>query len=240
MKSLLDDLKKEVHVWYCEPQEVQEEDKLAAYRSVLCAQEQERYRKFHFDKDRHSYLVSHALVRHALSQYLDIQASEWTFTRNENGKPILVLPPGMPAISFNLTHTEGLSACIITLDRTCGIDAENTDRKSDHEAVAKRMFAQEELALLGKEDVQWTFFHYWTLREAYLKALGTGLSGSSKDFYFDISADGMSAEIQYRDGQQADDTGWQLRIYEPTPEHVLAVACESDQPVDVRLRELTF
>jgi 4'-phosphopantetheinyl transferase len=165
-----------------------------------------------------------------------VSASQWRFTKNEHGKPALILPDCMPAISFNLTHTDGLSACVVALDLACGIDAENINRKNALQAVANRMFADEELSLLDKEDIQQSFFYYWTLREAYVKALGTGLSGSSKDFYFDVSQEGMNAEVHHRDRQV--DSGWRFRLFQPTPEHVLSVACKSDNPVEVRLREL--
>jgi 4'-phosphopantetheinyl transferase len=236
MKSLLDELKNEVHVWYCNPRVIQDESKLAAYKSVLSDQEVEQYQRYLFDKDRHSYLVSHALLRHSLSHYAEVPASQWRFTKNEHGKPALILPDCMPAISFNLTHTDGLSACVVALDLACGIDAENINRKNALQAVANRMFADEELSLLDKEDIQQSFFYYWTLREAYVKALGTGLSGSSKDFYFDVSQEGMNAEVHHRDRQV--DSGWRFRLFQPTPEHVLSVACKSDNPVEVRLREL--
>ena len=238
MKSVLEDLNREVHVWYCNPRVIQDESKLMAYESVLSDQEVERYQRYYFDKDRHSYLVSHALLRHSLSRYVDVPASAWRFTKKEHGKPELILQAGMPAINFNLTHTDGLTACVVALDRACGIDAENINRKNRLQAVANRMFADEELKRLSKEDIQKNFFYYWTLREAYVKALGTGLSGSSKDFFFDIDEEGASAVVQHRDRQQLVDNSWLFRLFELTPEHVLTVACKSVDPVEVRLREL--
>ena len=238
MKSMLDDLKSEVHVWYCNPRVIQDESKLMAYQSVLSDQEVQQYQRYHFDKDRHSYLVSHALLRHSLSRYADVPASAWQFTKNEHGKPALILQAGMPAIKFNLTHTDGLTACVVALDLACGIDAENINRKNRLQAVANRMFADEELKRLSEDDIQKNFFYYWTLRESYVKALGTGLSGSSKNFYFDIAQQGMSAVVQHRDRQQLVDNSWCFRLFEPTPEHVLSVACNSVNPVAVRLREL--
>jgi 4'-phosphopantetheinyl transferase len=120
----------------------------------------------------------------------------------------------------------------------CGIDAENINRANRLQAVANRMFADEELKRLGEDDIQKNFFYYWTLRESYVKALGTGLSGSSKEFYFDIVQQGTSAVVQHRDRQRLVDDSWCFRLFEPTPEHVLSVACNSVDPVEVRLREL--
>ena len=76
-----------------------------------------------------------------------------------------------------------------------------------------------------------------------MKALGTGLSGSSKDFYFAVDLEEMSADIHRHDGQRPGDDDregkhWQFRLYQPSSEHVLAVAYESRQPVQVKLAEL--
>jgi len=235
--NLLDGLKTEAHVWYCFPESIQDEARLSEYRSVLSAQETERYHRFNFEKDKHSYLVSHALLRHVLSRYVDVQASQFQFTSNEHGKPELVLPSEVPGINFNLTHTDGLCACIATLDKTCGIDAENIHRKSKLNAVARRMFADEELAQLDNENVQQNFYYFWTLREAYVKALGTGLAGSTKDFYFDVNTADLSAVIYQKNKPQGDD-GWQFRLYQPTQDYVLSVAIQSHAPVQIRLAEL--
>ena len=238
MTKLIDELKTQVHVWYCDPRTIQDESKLAAYESVLSEREVQQYRRFQFDKDRHSYLVSHALLRYSLSQYADVNASKWRFSRNEHGKPELISPHNMQGIHFNLTHTEGLSACVVTLEKPCGIDAENKNRNNKLEAVASRMFADEECRQLNKNEIEQMFFCYWTLREAYVKALGTGLSGSSKEFYFDINIDEMKAVVHHRNRQQAVDDNWRFRLYEPTAEHVLSVAFKSDNPAEVKLREL--
>lgn len=238
MTRLIDELKTQVHVWYCDPREIQDASKLTAYESVLSAREVQQYRRFHYDKDRHSYLVSHALLRYSLSQYADVNASNWEFSRNEHGKPGLVSPPGMQGIHFNLTHTEGLSACVVTLEKPCGIDAENKNRNNKLAAVASRMFADEECRQLNENEIEQTFFYYWTLREAYVKALGAGLSGSSKEYYFDIDMDEMKAVVCHRNRQQAVDDHWWFRLYEPTAEHVLSVAFESDSPSEVKLRKL--
>ena len=238
MNKLLDELKREIHVWYCDPRLIQQASKLKAYESVLSDEEVERYQRFHFDKDRHNYLVSHALLRYTLSLYADIPASNWKFEKSEHGKPTLVLPAAMPAISFNLTHTEGLAACVVAVDIACGIDAENKNRKNRLAAVANRMFADEEIKLLNQQGMKRHFFYYWTLREAYVKALGTGLSGSSKEFYFDVDLDEMKAVLCRGDSRQVVDHGWQFRLYEPTSENVVSVAYKSSDPLKVKLREL--
>ncbi|MFV2004557.1 MAG: 4'-phosphopantetheinyl transferase superfamily protein [Gammaproteobacteria bacterium] len=228
----------EVHVWFCRPETIQDEKKISAYRSILSEQEIEQHHRFHFEKDKHNYLVSHALLRHALSKYADVKVSEWQFSSNAHGKPELIQGTGLPVINFNLTHTDGLCACVVTLNMACGIDAENIHRKNRLDAIAQRMFAEEELAMLRKnKNIQHQFYDLWTLREAYVKALGTGLAGSSKDFYFEVDAKNLSACINFRNGKQAESSHWQFKLFEPTQEHRLSIAFASSEPVSVQMTE---
>jgi 4'-phosphopantetheinyl transferase len=236
-------LENEVHIWFCRPETLKDEEKLVAYRSVLSAQEIQQHERFHFEKDKHSYLVSHALLRHTLSKYASVDASQWKFSCNAHGKPELVkrttaLDSGIPALDFNLTHTDGLCACVVTLGKACGIDAENIHRTNRLSAVAQRMFADEELLILDENsDGQYQFFNFWTLREAYVKALGTGLAGSSKAYYFSVDTADMSASINFRNSQQTESSNWQFNLYEPTKQHRLAVAFESAEPMSVQITE---
>ena len=236
--QLFADLQAAAHIWYCNPLQIQDRKKLSAYLSVLSEQEADRYQRFYFDKDKHSYLVSHALLRHALSKYVDVDASRWQFSCNEHGKPELLSQPAEQVINFNLTHTDGLCACIIARDKPCGVDVENISRKNRFEAVAKRMFAEEEQQHLDISNIEQQFFYYWTLREAYVKALGTGLAGSSKEFYFDTDMQKMTASIHHRNVQQPDDKDWYFRMYQPTQEHILSVAIASHQAVQLQISEL--
>lgn len=236
--TLYDSLRSQVHVWFCQPEKIQDQSKLSEYKSVLSDQEIERYHGIHFEKDKHSYLVSHVLLRYALSKYADVSASQWQFSSNDHGKPSLIPSSVIPDIRFNLTHTEGLSACIITAKKDCGIDAENTQRNNKLSAVAKRMFAEEELALLNTENIEQQFYYYWTLREAYVKALGTGIAGSSKEFYFDIDNTDLNVLMYHKDNRKKADKKWRFSLYQPTSQHVLALAFESDENMQVVMTEL--
>ncbi len=231
----------EVHIWFCRPEAIQEKEKLSAYLSVLSRQEIEQYNRFNYETDRHSYLVSHALLRHVLSKYAEVSPSEWQFSCNSHGKPGLLqsgseLQVGLPSIDFNLTHTKGLCACVATLGRSCGIDAEHIYRKNRLNAVAHRMFAEEELRVLA-EGSQYQFYDFWTLREAYVKALGTGLAGSSKDYYFTVGMPDQAASINFRNKPSTGSDSWQFKLFQPTPEHRLAVAIESSEPMSVQISE---
>ncbi len=246
--SLIKSLENETHVWFCHPDEITDDATLDEYLSILSNEEREKYQRFHFEKDSHSYLVSHALVRKVLSRYCDVQPEAWRFSFNRHGKPEISSSIECPDIKFNLSHADGMSACVVSLNNDCGVDVENIHRKNKLNAVAERMFAEQEAKIMSacdESEVQKSFFDFWTLREAYVKAVGTGLGGSSKEFYFTISAadkDEISekdsaeniraAYINFVDSKKNVDLAWQFFLLEPSSEHVAAVAVSIDSAIN--------
>lgn len=231
-------LETEVHVWICSPDDIVDEEQISFYRSLLSAEELDKYHRFNFDRDRHSYLVTHALLRCALSSYVDVDASSWQFFVGKHGKPELVPVEDQPNFTFNITHTQKLSACAISVNRSVGIDAEYIKRQNNLEAIALRMFAEKELLHLdASKNRQQDFYCLWTLREAYVKALGVGLSGSGEQFYFDIRSDENSSVVTVIKNNDAQDVidGWHFNVYQPRSEHVISLAYESPQPLAVKL-----
>jgi len=227
----LEQLQQQLHVWLTVPEEITDSGKLAEYLSLLSEEERERQQRFHFEKDRHSFLVSHALVRRVLSMYADVDPADWQFAAGEYGRPEISAPAGVPPLRFNLTHTEGLTACLVTLGVDCGIDAERLGRRGKLQAVAEKMFADSELETLGALDgqqYQQQFFTFWTLREAYCKALGTGLGFSKKDYAFEVAGDSRIAIsfASHRDDEQW--KYWQFNLLRPAVEHLVAVAVRTD------------
>lgn len=240
-------LENETHVWFCRPDKITDALKLDEYLSILSADEREKWQRFHSAKDQHSYLVSHALVRRALSMYCDVAPEQWSFTFNQHGKPEIsgeqLSKLNCPPIKFNLSHTEGLSACVVSLDDECGVDVENIHRKNKLSSIARRMFAEPELATMrdiSDHAMRKKFFDYWTLREAYVKTLGTGLSGSSKQFYFEIKQQGSTervAEICFANSVKNPGGFWQFSLLQPSAEHTIAVALRS---ADAAVKSVVF
>ena len=233
MATLLDDnpqllqrLQQEVHVWLARPDDVTDADKLQQYQSLLSVGERERYRRFHFDRDRHHYLVAHALLRTVLSAYVDIDPSYWQFSSNQHGRPEISAPDIAPPLRFNLTHTTGLVACVVTLELDCGIDVEQVSRRRNLAGIAEKMFAAgEQQALMGLDVEAYVerFFCYWTLREAYCKALGVGIANAGKDYCF-VEQDSGQWEIRFDTLSNDASRHWQLATMRPTDEHVMALA----------------
>ena len=168
--------------------------------------------------------------------------ADWQFIANVHGRPeILDRPPGVPDLRFNISHTDGLIACAVTIGREVGVDVEHIGRHLTHD-VAGRFFAPDEVADLRKlpeHDQQRVFFDYWTLKEAYIKARGFGLALPLGDFAFKLNPPGPPA-ITFEPALEDDPRTWQFLQDWPTPQHRLGLAVRRDgADLPVRLRFVT-
>src|SRR5204862_4842089 len=128
------------------------------------------------------------------------------------------------SLYFSLSHTRGLAACAIGVDLELGLDVEDTTRGAPVE-VANRWFAPEELAelnALAPAEQSDRFFVYWTLKEAYIKARGLGLTLPLDQFSFTCSDSTIA--IAFGSGCPDDETAWSFRSWVIEPGHRAALA----------------
>lgn len=218
------DLARELHVWLANPDGITDPVVLERYLALLSTEERERSRKFRFARDRHLYLVSHALVRMTLSRYVALPPSEWRFAVNPHGKPEIANPELPVRLRFSLSHTHGLAACLVVLDQDCGVDVEAISSRRDVTGIAARHFTEQErqqLDRLDGADALQQFFAFWTLREAYGKARGSGLAHIGDATGFAGAGPGV---YSLRRGAVADPGDWQLQVLHPVNGYVLALA----------------
>jgi 4'-phosphopantetheinyl transferase len=237
-----------VHVWYARlPKTLAELEvhpgRAASYRALLASEEHARLDRFVQQKDRCQYLLGKVLVRTTLSRYLPCAPEQWAFATNRFGKPVLANSPEQPAPRFNLAHTEGLAACVVARDFDVGIDVENLGRSTNLD-IARRYFAPAEVAYLEERpesEQHRVFFVFWTLKEAYVKARGMGLSLPLEQFAFDISD--QTPSIAFDPTMREDPTHWQFFL--PTiglPDHQAAVAvhCPKKTQIDLVVRSVSL
>jgi 4'-phosphopantetheinyl transferase len=175
----------EVHLWWARTDEETEPATRARQFAALSEDERERQARFMFERHRRQFLVSHVLVRRALSHFAPVTPEAWRFDTNPHGRPHIGLPLGYEWLRFNLSHTEGLAVVAIARDIELGVDVEMTDRRIETAAVAARTFSPGELAQFT--DNTDLFYDYWTLKEAYVKARGLGLNLPLDSFTFDLT-----------------------------------------------------
>jgi 4'-phosphopantetheinyl transferase len=224
------------YVWIARPDDAAIPGNGSNCLSILSVEERARFGQFQFEQDRLRYLVAHALVRRALSNCSGSDPADWRFSTNEQGRPEIEAPNSVPPLRFNLTHTTELCACVVTLDRDCGIDAEKLSQRGNLRKIANRMFAPAEVDAIGdfSDDRSLDrFFRHWTLREAYLKALGVGLARSTRDFYFDAD-DGSRPQLNFVQGPGVADH-WQFALVRPTDSHLVAIAIHRPDASDLNI-----
>jgi 4'-phosphopantetheinyl transferase len=149
---------------------------LAYYRSTLSSEELQRADRFRFENLRHSYTRSRGGLRLLLAHYLGHPPNEIELTCRPKGKPIL---RDSSRIDFNASHSGQVALYAFTVGCELGIDVEQLRKLDEPESIATRFFSRaeaSELLSLPPQQRGPAFFRCWTRKEAYVKAIGDGLT----------------------------------------------------------------
>lgn len=211
------------------------EPALGKYQAVMSADERQRCDRFHFERDRRQFTVTRGLLRFTLTRYWRaIEPENWRFARNAHGRPAIENDIGC-RLDFNLSHTTGRAVLVVSRLPAVGVDMEWCGRSLDAADLAKRFFAADETAALPSDAaaLERQFFELWTLKEAYVKALGKGLSIPLDSFSIGFPGEtGLSLRVE--DPAQ-EHIGWRLWSLDAGQGHALAVAAMADQTATLRL-----
>jgi 4'-phosphopantetheinyl transferase len=184
---------------------------------------------------RNQHIVGRGMARRLLGSDA-VEPQSIRFEVEAHGKPY-VLSPDVAKQPFNLAHTDGLVMCGIGDQRheALGVDVERLDRRTDV-ALADRYFSQPEINYLkglpGEEARRLAFLKIWTLKESFIKAIGTGLSTPLADFAFD-DIDSDSPSIRMLNPNLSSDHSWKFYSIEPRAGFIgaIAVATKHTNPV---------
>lgn len=224
----------DLHVWLIEPAKITDGKLLNALKTLLNRSETEKVQRYRLPKAQHTALITRAFVRTVLSQYADIPAQKWAFNIAPQGKPEISNPP-LP-LSFNLSHNDDLIICAVCLDKSIGCDIESLSRKISIKAIAQRYFSATEfntLMALPAALQERRFFEYWTLKEAFVKATGLGISQGLQSFSFTI---GKAEKSQFNDNIQLNfskanseqnNQGWYNCLLYPDQKHCVALSVKT-------------
>jgi len=199
-------------------------------KSILSPDEITKFASFKHKEAQQIFLITRLFTRLILSQYALCSPIHLQFSRNKHGKPELLDNPNN--IRFNLSHNNHLIVMAVTINDDIGCDIESPERRISILPISKRYFAKQEhqaLSLLTGEAQQQLFFKYWTLNEAFVKAVGVGISLGLDTFYFDINEvdDKQVIKLQFNDTYTlAKHNNW--RFYQKTlNKQMLAICRES-------------
>ncbi len=163
----------QAHVWQI-PLDV-DAGRLAALTRTLSPDEHARAARVPASLDRDRFVAGRGAVRAILAGYRNAAPEALCFTYSPHGKPELT---GEPRLHFSVTHCEDLALLAVSAGCPVGIDLERLRTDFAPEPLAARFFApseQEALAQALPADKHRVYWSLWTAKEAYLKAVGTGL-----------------------------------------------------------------
>lgn len=148
--------------------------------SVLSGEELQRGNRFLREEDRRRFCLARAFLRLILAHYLPVRPMQIQFRTGPHGK--LYLADNPIPLQFNLSHSKELALYAVTLHQEVGIDVEWINPERPILPLAARFFTpaqSQSISALSDQEQLAAFYHLWTRKEAYLKALGVGLSGLS-------------------------------------------------------------
>ncbi|KDP37312.1 hypothetical protein JCGZ_06766 [Jatropha curcas] len=251
----------ETHFWYVIPDQVKSVSLLNQYMEILSSVERENVLSMPGDHLQKRALLARTLVRTTIARYqinCHVDPRSLKFRSNIHGKPELEWQrdsgPCPPPLHFNISHTSSLIACGVTTNSQIGIDIEEKQRniKSNILAFARRYFSLHEveyLSAISDSEVQrQEFIKLWTLKEAYVKALGKGFSAAPfRTFTVHIKtatkggsilADDVDHEIivESFDDPKNHTSSWQLALLELDASHYAAICMEIDKGREVGMK----
>lgn len=211
----------EVHVW-CVPLDPPEEE-VRRCAALLSPDEQARAARFRFEKHRREFTVGRGMLRTLLGRYLDADPRRLEFGYGPHGKPVLA----SGGLRFNLSHSGSLALYAVARERELGVDIEEHRPLDDAEQIAERFFSRAEneaFRALPPELRNEAFFLCWTRKEAYIKAIGEGLSLPLHEFDVSLAPGEPARLLGARDAAQA--LRWTLRGLDPAPGYAAAIVVE--------------
>ena len=198
-----------------------------ALAALLSEPERQRARRFALARDRRRFTVARARLRQLLAERLGVDPASVELTYGRHGKPALASKHGAQ-LRFNLSHCDDLAVYAFVSGREIGIDVEAVRSVPDADDLAANFFSRREneaYRALDPRDRPLGFFNCWTRKEAFIKALGEGLSYALDRF--DVSlVPGEPARILRVDDTPGPNCGWRLHSCCPAPGFVTAVAVE--------------
>ena len=218
----------EIHVWRVSL--AQTESCLQSLQQTLSTDERTKADRFVFPNDRSQFIVSRGALRSILSRYLNISSHILRFDYNPYGKPSLIVAQGGNTLRFNVSHSRGMALIAITKSRDIGVDIEGINPNFSFLDIAEKFFSPVESSVLRSlpEHLQATaFFTCWTRKEAYIQAVGKGLSIPLNQF--DVSlAPGEPAALLKVEENPEEASKWSLIELFPSSDMVAAVAVAGD------------
>lgn len=204
--------------------------------------ERQRADRFRIEAKRTEFIVTRGCLRQVLSRLIssdlktEVTPCDIEFDYLPHGKPVLASKWKVSEIQFNATHSHGLALIAATRSARIGVDVERVRDNRDVQSLASRWFSPnevEELRSLPTDQQSLAFFLGWTRKEAFVKAVGDGITYGLDQFDVSLSPDQPSVMKRIGD-DRLDPTSWTLFNMKPAASHAAAIAIDAKE---VRVRK---
>ena len=218
----------EIHIWSFSL--APDPSRVAALRPLLDHEEIARVERYRFDHLKRRGVVRRGRLRQVVGAYAGIEPKDVRFDYGEKGKPLLAADQqGEEILHFNLSDSEDLAVYAVTRGCEIGVDVEMLRPMPDADSIAVSFFAAAErdvLAGVGEGEKSQAFFNCWTRKEAYIKAIGEGLSEPLDNFCVTLWPTEPCHFLHI--GQSEEEaSAWKLEHFIPAPDAVGALALRS-------------
>ena len=205
-----------------------EADAVDASAALLSDAELQRAGRFAFERDRNRFIVARARLRELLAERLGVVPESIELEYGTHGKPALARGRPGSRLRFNVSHSEDVAVYAFFRGHEIGIDVETVRVIPYADDIAARYFSRvenEAYLALDPRDRPLGFFNCWTRKEAFVKAVGDGLSYPLD--CFDVSlTPGVPARILRVEDKPGNACGWYLDAFCPVPGYVAAIVTE--------------
>jgi 4'-phosphopantetheinyl transferase len=196
--------------------------------SALSEEERQRAEQFRYQAHRLSFVISRGILRNLLYRYTNIQPDQILFKYNLAGKPFLSGEEPLPEIHFNLSHTGNLALYAFSWGGQVGIDVECIRPMEEMDQIAEMFFSTGEnikFQSVSKQDRLRAFYSCWTRKEAFIKAVGQGMSFPLQEFEVSLEPD-MPAQLLTIHGSREQANHWSMHDLKTRDGYAAALVVE--------------
>ena len=218
----------QVHIWQADLD--LQADHIDILWSLLSESEKSRAARFHFERDRNRYITAHGTLRQLLGRYLNVPAQDVRFNYGDYGKPELANDHADGHIYFNMSHSSATALYGFTRNCPIGVDIERIKEIPDMDEVAGQFFSAKEKNVFKKlaqvKKIR-AFYRCWTVKEAFVKAVGHGLHLPLESIEVCIEPDQPNRLVQVN-GDEREASKWWVKELTPGNGFAGAFAARKD------------
>ena len=201
------------------------------FAQTISWDERARAERYRFLEDRSRFVIRRGILRMILGRYLSVEPSHIKLDYGPYGKPHLAGEFDSDSLQFSLAYSHELVVYAFARKCQVGIDVERIQPLPDIEQISAQFFTTRENRKINELDglaKLLAFYHCWTRKEAYVKAIGAGLTYPMNQL--EVSVDpNEPAQLLWAEKHPQAATQWSLKSFAPADDYVSALAIKGHQ-----------